>query len=113
MKCPTHNAELVACETRYGTRYACPREGCTVVCWGNETSTPADYETRQLRHKCHQEFDPLWRENTAFKNRKAAYRWLGKVMQTERGEGHIGMFTKGQCEWLLREIEKLKLAVTR
>lgn len=100
-KCPTHFVPLEDHITRYGVRWMCPITGCTVVCWGGGTSTPADQETRDLRHACHEAFDPLWRDRTKFKSRPKAYLWLGKVMGLPKEEAHIGMFSATQCKKLL------------
>lgn len=97
MKCPTHD-EVMKCErTQYGPRYACVIEGCTVVCWNGKTSTPADAETRALRHRCHTAFDTLWKLGSRFKTRTEAYRWLCEVMGLPKSEAHIGMFDKTKC----------------
>ncbi len=42
--CPEHNCVLVPNKTKYGTRWSCPVDRCTVVCWGGKTSTPANQE---------------------------------------------------------------------
>ncbi len=99
--CPVHQAVLIAKDTQYGTRYNCPHLSCTVACWSGSTSTPADAETRDLRHQCHQLFDPLWKSRTRFESRGLAYRWLRQVMGLTYETAHIGMFDKGQCERLL------------
>jgi hypothetical protein len=86
--------ELLATLTQYGERLACPEPGCTVACWSGSTSTPADAETRQLRYKCHEVFDPLWKKRTAFRCRSDAYAWLGKFLVLPRDKAHIGMLDK-------------------
>ena len=97
--CPAHGTELLPAETRYGTRYGCTAPGCTVACWGGKTSTPADAETRELRRRCHELFDPLWKTGSRFKSRSAAYRWLARLTGTK--EPHIGHFDRSRCEQLL------------
>jgi len=89
---------MIASSTKYGKRYDCPIASCTVMCWGGETSTPADYETRQLRKECHGLFDAL-------PMRKASrYKWLAEKMNLEPGQAHIGMFDKEQCMRLIEII---------
>ncbi len=107
MKCPVHSAPHVGKRTRFGMRYGCEEEGCTVVCWGSETSTPADQATRDARHKCHEAFDPLWRDKKRWRKRGHAYRWLADTMGLHIADAHIGMFSMEQCQRLLTEIERL------
>lgn len=105
MKCPTHDVALTATDTRYGVRHGCPVNGCTVVCWDGSTSTPADQETRDLRHACHDAFDPLWKRRERFKHRAQAYVWLQSVMGLPASEAHVGMFDAEQCRKLLAAIK--------
>lgn len=105
MKCPTHNLTLLAKNTKFGVRRACPKPGCTVVLWEGSTSTPADLPTRQARKACHGLFDFKWRSpkgsiHRTFSNRKAAYEWLARTMGKEPSDAHIGMFTLAECEKL-------------
>jgi hypothetical protein len=94
-------------KTRCGVRFTCPAPGCDVACWDGDTSTPADTETRRLRGLCHDAFDPLWQEAPRkFKSRAEAYQWLQKIMGLPKHYCHIGMFDKGQCEKLLKELAK-------
>lgn len=113
MKCPTHGTPMPTTRTRYGLRYGCEVEGCTVVCWNGETSTPADAETRTLRHECHAAFDPLWQKprgiHTRFQSRGDAYRWLRRVMETSKTTNHIGMFSAEQCRTLLEKLQALQV----
>lgn len=103
--CPEHG-QMFAQSTQYGRRFACHTAGCTVACWDNETSLPADDETRRLRHECHQAFDPLWKKGgrQQFKKRKDAYRWMENLLQLEPRDSHIGMLDAGQCATLLAAI---------
>lgn len=109
MLCPAHGDTMTATETRYGPRHAYTVDGCSVVCWDGRTSTPADAETRQLRHKCHEAFDPLWKEKRRFRNRWRAYKWLIAVMGTRPERTHIGMFDRQQCMRLLELLERQRL----
>ena len=96
--CPKHGVSLYVCMTRYGKRFSCPEPGCTVVCWGGSTSTPADQETRDKRHEAHQLFDPMWQGPNTLMSRKEAYKWLRDVMMMGQKDCHIGMFNIEQCE---------------
>lgn len=107
MLCPTHGVDLIAQTTGYGIRRQCPEPGCTMACWDGKTSTPADDETRRLRNKCHRMFDPLWKKRLRFNSRTEAYRWLARQMSLAKDAAHIGMFDKGQCERLLKKLEKI------
>jgi hypothetical protein len=109
MKCPTHGTDLLCKPTRYGLRHGCPVAGCTVVCWDGRTSTPADLPTRNLRHACHEAFDPLWRNRTRWQSRGAAYVWLRGFMGLTRETAHIGMFDSDQCRKLLAELLQPRL----
>lgn len=102
--CPTHDVELTWAETSFGFRGACPVDGCTVACWDRETSLPGDQETRDLRHRCHQLFDPLWTEGV-FQSRSEAYRWMASVLGLPKHLAHIGMLTKDQCLALIVRVE--------
>lgn len=114
--CPTHYKTLVPANTKYGTRWSCIVEGCTVVCWSGSTSTPADYETRQARHQVHELLDPLWedpdgpfcegeRPNRRGVRRSRAYRWLSEQLGKELDKTHIGYFDLQECR---KAIELLK-----
>ena len=87
MNCLKHEAVMIYKPTQFGLRYSCPVVGCDVVCWDGSTSTPADTQTRALRHKCHEAFDPLWQTKRRFKTRPDAYRWLCSTMY--HGQGRI------------------------
>ena len=97
MKCPKHNIDLEYTNTKYGKRYACPE--CDVVLWEGSTSTPADYETRQLRRKCHSLFDKRWKNN---RERNDAYTTMAHIMGIKKEKTHFGMFNKEQCEEALK-----------
>jgi hypothetical protein len=102
MLCPVHNTEMLPSETKYGKRFSCSAEGCTMASWAGETSTPADEPTRKARIKAHQLFDLLWK--TKKMSRKEAYRWLQKTMNLPPGECHIGMFTLDQCRQVIDKL---------
>lgn len=119
MRCPTHKRPMINEKTRHGGRWKCPVATCSVVCWSNATSTPADEETRKLRHQCHSEFDRLWNEPGGYFRRhkrkgltprKAAYRWLDKEMGEQDGKAHFGVMTASECRRALVAIKKLQEA---
>lgn len=100
MNCPTHNAPMQTTATRFGRRWDCTVEGCTVASWSGDTAIPADAETRALRKECHELFDPLWKRKTLFTCRGAAYKWLRLAMGLDHAP-HIGQFDRQQCRNLL------------
>lgn len=118
--CPIHGGRLDRTTTQYGYRWGCSVEGCTVVCWGGHTSSPADYETRQARHRCHELFDPIWqdeqgpfsrghRPNKRGVRRHRAYRWLADQMGLDINDTHFGLFTLEQCERAIATIKSLEI----
>lgn len=113
MNCPIHDRTMQRKDTRYGWRWGCTVEGCTVACWDGGTSTPADQDTRDLRHECHQVFDPLWRGKARFKRRGDAYAWLAKFMAVKIEHAHIGHFDREQCRRLLDELKLTHRMVTQ
>jgi len=102
--CPKHRERLEHKMTRYGPRLSCPVSGCTVVCWGGSTSTPAAYETRQARHAAHMAFDPLWQSNGMSKG--DAYKQLSEFMGLSKKETHIGLFDIEQCKLVVAFCER-------
>lgn len=109
--CPIHRTQLTALETKYGTRFQCPELGCTVACWDGETSTPADAETRQERHRTHAVFDALWRGPQRRMRRYEAYRWLEKVLGRPHKTAHIGMCTAEECKAIQAAVKTLTAPV--
>lgn len=123
MICPSHQVALQRSRTRWGGRWGCPVPECTVVCWEGSTSLPADAETRDLRYRCHQAFDPLWKRGDRFCRRmfpgneiaptnakirrSMAYSWLAGAMGVPIEKAHFGMFDADQCRKALAAIEKL------
>lgn len=106
-RCPEHDTQLVACRTRYGWRYDCPESDCDVMCWGGQTSTPADQETRDARRYCHAVFDGLWKARMPKWTRNEAYQWLQKALNKPQVEAHIGMLDLAECEMLLAALGEL------
>lgn len=93
--CPVHGDSLERSKTRYGFRFDCTRDECTVMCWGGSTSTPANQTTRDARIAAHAAFDVLWQDGK--RSRTKAYKWLANAMQLSGGMCHIGMFNAEQC----------------
>jgi ssDNA-binding Zn-finger/Zn-ribbon topoisomerase 1 len=106
--CPDCGARMLLKMGRYGVFYGCveyPRCSCAHGCHtnGKPFGIPVDKETRQARTEAHQAFDWVWRERLM--RRSEAYAWLCKIMDLAEDEGHIGMFTKEQCEKLIQKVK--------
>lgn len=110
--CPTHGHALVAGNTQYGRRYACPEFGCTVVQWAGSTSTPADQPTRAARMKAHAAFDNMWDYHVPG-SRSKAYKALSEFMELPPSKCHIGMFDAEQCERVVEFADKFVLEPTQ
>jgi len=100
MKCPIHKTVMERTKTRYGYRYDCMEQECTMMCWGGETSTPADQETRDARIKAHALFDAL------DMSKGQRYRWMQTAMDLPPDLAHIGMFSADQCAALIEKIKQ-------
>lgn len=110
--CPIHNTELAPNRTRYGIRYACRDEGCTVVWWKTDTpSTPANYDTRQARQLAHEWFDKWWR--AARIKRQTAYEMLAKHLDKPIGQTHIGLFDILTCNKVIGFVTEAILEATK
>lgn len=68
---------------------------------GSPKGTPANRETRLARIRAHAAFDQIWKQHLV-KHRGAAYNWMRSAMGLARGDAHIGMFTKDQCDELIK-----------
>ena len=69
----------------------------------------ADKTLRDLKHKGHEIFDPLWKgKPKTFTSRQKAYNWLSKQMGIERDLTHFGMFDETQCRMAICIINSLK-----
>ncbi len=104
--CPVHNCALHPKDTQFGTRWACPVEGCTVCWWGEERTTPADESTRKARTDAHKAFDQLWKGPDHPMERADAYEWLQRTFELPPDKAHIGLFTKQQCEDLIYAVRR-------
>ena len=75
------------------------------------TSEPSDAETRAMRRRLHDEFDPLWKDRRdgqrLFSSRTQAYVWLAGQLGIPRDACHIGHFGKATCKLALSRIERL------
>lgn len=109
MVCPKHGVPLERSSTRYGARYDCMCEGCTVMCWAGRTSTPADLPTRKARIEAHAVFDKLWTHN---RGRRDLYANLAKSMGLSKSKCHIGMFDVEQCQKVIEFCEENRCAPT-
>lgn len=56
----------------------------------------ADRETRKLRTKAHNAFDPLWRNG--YMTRSRAYTWLAATLGIDYSECHISWLSKEQLK---------------
>jgi ssDNA-binding Zn-finger/Zn-ribbon topoisomerase 1 len=93
---PKHDRHFYGC-TRYpdcdGTHGAHPD--------GSPLGRPADKVTKGARMRAHEAFDQLWKGDSPLMTRAQAYSWLESYFDLEEGEGHIGRFTREQCEALV------------
>lgn len=78
------------------------------------TTTPlgtlANAELRELRKIAHAEFDPLWKNRVM--SRSKAYKELSIFMRVPKKEAHIGMFTKEQCQKLIKHLVEARRGQT-
>lgn len=69
--------------------------------------TPAKKNLRELRHRCHTLFDPLWvrvaaRDGKSVSEaRQAGYHWLSEQLGGE-GSCHIGFADEATCERIIQ-----------
>lgn len=102
--CCSLNVKLTTNDRIYGRKYGawpyiyhCSDCDAAVGCHPN-TYVPlgrmADRETRHLRAKAHESFDPLWR--SGLMSRSDAYRWLARELEIENEACHISWLTKDQ-----------------
>ena len=64
----------------------------------------ADAETRLLRMKAHEVFDPLWQHKLV--TRDAAYDWLARQLGIPDNAAHIGRLSKPQLEAIIRKASR-------
>jgi len=70
----------------------------------------ADPQLRHLRHRAHEWFDPLWRDQSEkiFSKRESAYAFLSDKMALHKDDTHIGMFDGAQCEQVMALAKQLR-----
>lgn len=80
---------------------------------GKPTGSPADAETRKLRHRCHELFDAIYMRHENKKIRKhmrmKAIFWLCDQLEIAAKECHFGKFTKEQCLQTIELLERLEI----
>ena len=104
MKCPTHDIEMIRRQTKYGPLHVCLDEECSMMKWGDgPDTTPADAETREIRHLAHQIFDKLWIDGHM--TRTEAYMELSSHLRRLPALNHIGLFDVATCEKVIEFAE--------
>lgn len=108
--CPECGDLMELRNSKYGLFYGCVRyPECTGTHGAHNNSgeplgIPANKETKEWRIRAHAAFDKVWKKYGY--TRPESYRLLQTVMGMTAGEAHIGRFDKGQCQRLIRKIEK-------
>lgn len=103
-ECPACKVPMTLRSGEWGAWWSCPNfPACemAVGCHQNTTyplGTPADPETRKLRKKAHDAFDPLWFGPLACMPRIEAYAWLAEKMGLPADQTHFGLFDGQQCQ---------------
>jgi ssDNA-binding Zn-finger/Zn-ribbon topoisomerase 1 len=111
--CPDCGAKLLWKVSRFGDFYGCEKwvetgcKGSIGVHYGTKEplGIPAPKHVRELRIKCHDGFDKLWK-NGGKLTRKEAYKWLQEKMCLDGSKAHIAMFDEGQCLKLISFLEE-------
>ena len=79
--------------------------------WSPEGTIPlgtlANAKLRAIRSKVHKALDPHWQYTKL--TRKACYAKLAKDMHLTAEQGHVGLFTMGQCAQALYTINEWSL----
>lgn len=108
LKCPYCKTEAVWCENKvvYGRNYGksymiwlCPKCGAYTGCHQNTKQplgTMANKELRELRVKCHELFDKIWKSGET--TRKNAY----KLLEEKTGIKHIAWANEKECELIIK-----------
>ena len=104
---PVHDRPMEAKMSKYGWFFICPVVGCTMLCGNQQTSTPADKETRQLRMQCHDRIDPLWRDGKL--TRTEIYDKMAEHLGLQKKDTHIGFFNSEQCMAVLDLVTTLEM----
>lgn len=85
----------------YGLMHACSNYP---KCDSYGGTTIANKELRELRKKCHREFDKIWLSGK--KKRSTAYWWMAKKMKKHKDDCHISLFREDDCKKLLSILDK-------
>lgn len=100
----------------YGMIYLCRK--CKAHVGVHHGNTDQSYgfvatkELREIRHLCHQKFDPLWqiKVNGGTKKKQAqaaARKWLAEKLGIDVVECHIGMMDIPRCQQVLKICEEV------
>lgn len=117
--CPDCGDRMVVRDTPKGPFWMCERtrvKGCAGKIGAHADTllpmgTPADRETRALRHECHVLFDALWTPSGGrppIMSRQHAYAWLGGVLRLSKEKCHFGLFDAAQCRKAMEEIKRFR-----
>ena len=110
-KCPAHQIWMACTDTKHGQRFDCRVPGCDIMCWGNDTSTPADQPTRTTRMVAHAAFDGIWKSKQM--NRQDAYKRLSVHLKLPLNKTHIGMFDIEMCKKVVQFADRLPLQLLK
>lgn len=113
-QCCSVNIKLTTNDRVYGRIYGqwphvyfCEDCGAAVGCHPG-TYIPlgrmADRQTRQLRARAHEAFDPLWR--SGLMSRSTAYRWLAGELSIEHSACHISWLSKDQLHFVIKRAKE-------
>ena len=96
INCPNHKKPMIRRLTQYGPMHICTFNNCDMMKWGDgPETTPADSDTRGMRHVTHGVFDKLWRDGHM--TRAQAYEFLSSHLKILPCLTHIGIFDIKQC----------------
>lgn len=71
---------------------------------GSPLGTPTNAEGREARIEAHAVFDLIWKSKTL--SRGDAYLWMQKTLGMTPDQAHIAMFTKDQCQKLIKLVRE-------
>lgn len=99
----------------YGSKcYICKPCGAWVGCHkGTDKALGrvANKELREMKHKAHEAFDPLWKNG--YLPRRAAYEILSIAFGLPVSQTHIGMFDEKQCQKVINISNTLLEFITK
>lgn len=107
LMCPECGGKMRLRNSRYGKFYGCenwPKCQATHGAHpdGQPLGKPADQETKKARIRAHAAFDKTWNGVSVKNARNRAYKFLANQMELTADQCHIGMFTKQQCEQVVK-----------